>query len=72
MIGVFGYRFGKSGMSLFLSGLTSVFGNFGLEELSKFTAVGSFLWLFSAYQLSNLIPSRKEAEEKYKNSKGKN
>lgn len=72
VIGVFGYRFGKSGMSLILSGLTSIFGNFGLEELSKFTTAGSFLWLLAAFKLSHLIPSRKEAEEKYQKTKKKN
>ena len=70
IIGVFGYRFGKSGMSLALSGLTSVFGNFGLKELSYLTTGASFLWLTTAWQLSNKVLTRTEAEQAYKKVKG--
>lgn len=71
IIGVFGYRFGKSSMSLCLSALTAVFGNFGLQELSVLTTGASLLWLSSAWKLSNLVPTRKEADGLYnaKNSK---
>lgn len=70
IIGVFGYRFGKSGMSLALSGLTSLFGNFGLKELSYLTTGASFLWLTTAWQLSNKVMTRTEAEQAYKKVKG--
>lgn len=69
VIGVFGYRFGKSSMSLFLSVLTAVFGNFGLHELSILISGASLLWLSSAWRLSNLVLTRKEAEDAYQKKK---
>ena len=69
VIGVFGYRFGKSSMSLFLSALTAIFGNFGLHELSILTSGASLLWLSSAWRLSNLVLTRKEAEDTYQKKK---
>lgn len=69
IIGVFGYRFGKSGMSLALSGLSSIFGNFGLQQLSCLTTGASLLWLNFAWRLSNLLPTRLEAEEEYAKSR---
>lgn len=72
IIGVFGYRFGKSGMSLALSGLTSLYGNFGLQQLSYLTTGASVIWLASAWQLSNRVLTRSEADEAYKKIKGLN
>mmetsp|Transcript_27401 Transcript_27401/g.41917 ORF Transcript_27401/g.41917 Transcript_27401/m.41917 type:complete len:552 (-) Transcript_27401:294-1949(-) len=63
VIGVFGNRFGKSGMSLILSGLSYIFGNFGIQELSRLTTVASLSWMACSVWLSNLIPKREEAEE---------
>mmetsp|Transcript_8182 Transcript_8182/g.11798 ORF Transcript_8182/g.11798 Transcript_8182/m.11798 type:complete len:554 (-) Transcript_8182:296-1957(-) len=63
VIGVFGNRFGKSGMSLILSGLSYIFGNFGIQELSRLTTVASLSWMTCSVWLSNLIPKREEAEE---------
>mmetsp|Transcript_12664 Transcript_12664/g.15418 ORF Transcript_12664/g.15418 Transcript_12664/m.15418 type:complete len:263 (-) Transcript_12664:664-1452(-) len=73
IIGVFGYRFGKSGMSLALSGLTWAFGknHFGLQELSRFTTVAAGLWFVTALRLSNLVPTRDEADATYKLNKMK-
>lgn len=65
VIGVFGYRFGKSSMSLVLSALTAIFGDFTLQDLSWLCSGASFLWLTCAWRLSNLVPTRKEAEERY-------
>lgn len=67
VIGVFGYRFGKSGMSLLLSGMTGIFGSdfFGLKELSYLSSLASLIWFSCIMRLSNLIPTRQEAEEKY-------
>lgn len=65
VIGVFGYRFGKSLMSLGLSGLTSVMGSFGLQELSILSNLVAFTWLSTAWKLSNLVPTREEAETVY-------
>jgi len=62
VIGVFANRFGKSGMSLLLSGLTYTFGNFGIQDLSRLTAMVSLSWFASTVRLSNLIPKREEAE----------
>ena len=57
VIGVFGNRFGKSGISLVLSGLGALFGSFGVSELTKITSVTGGIWFWFAYQLSNYIPS---------------
>lgn len=72
IISVFGYRFGKSGMSLALSGLTSLFGNFGLQQLSCLTGGASCLWLAAAWNVSNRVLTRKEAEDLYQSKKGGN
>lgn len=63
VIGVFGSRFGKSGMSLLLSSLSYLFGNFGIVELSRFAALVSLSWLGCSCKLSNLIPKQADAEE---------
>lgn len=65
IISVFGYRFGKSGMSLALSGLTAIFGNFGLQQLSFLTGGAAFLWLSAAWNVSNRVLTRAEAEALY-------
>ena len=65
IIGVFGYRLGKSLMSLSLSGLTSAFGSFSLQKLSILCDVAAFVWAKSAWDLSTLVPTRKEAQESY-------
>lgn len=69
IISVFGYRFGKSGMSLGLSGLTSMFGDFGLQQLSFLTAGSAGVWLFAAWNVSNLVLTRAEAESLYQEKK---
>jgi len=68
IIGVFGYRFGKSLMSLGLSGLTSIMGNFGLQQLSILSSAVCFVWMGTAWRLSNLVPTRQEAEDVYAKS----
>lgn len=65
VIGIFGYRFGKSLMSLSLSGLTSAFGNFNLQQLSILSDVAALLWVKTAWDLSALVPTRKEAQDAY-------
>lgn len=65
VIGVFGYRFGKSLMSLSLSGLTSAFGNFSLRQLSMFCQLAGLGWAKTAWDLSALVPTRKEAQDSY-------
>eukprot|EP00521_Asterionellopsis_glacialis_P009867 CAMPEP_0195281152 /NCGR_PEP_ID=MMETSP0707-20130614/583_1 /TAXON_ID=33640 /ORGANISM="Asterionellopsis glacialis, Strain CCMP134" /LENGTH=446 /DNA_ID=CAMNT_0040340009 /DNA_START=41 /DNA_END=1381 /DNA_ORIENTATION=- len=69
VIGVFGYRFGKSAMSLALSAINACFGNLGIQQLSMLTSGASFLWLSAAWKLSNLVPTRKEADEAYNKRK---
>ena len=64
VIGVFGNRFGKSGISLVLSGLGYVFGSFGLSELTKMTSVVGTIWLCSAYRLRNYIPNTSADDKK--------
>jgi ATP/ADP translocase len=65
IIGVFGYRFGKSLISLSLSGLTSLFGQFNLQSLSVLSDVTAVLWAKTAWDLSSLVPTRKEAQASY-------
>ncbi len=69
VIGVLGYRFGKSAASLALSGLTSLFGAVGLRELSYLTTGAAGVWLGAVWRLSNLVPTREQAEEAYKKMK---
>lgn len=69
VIGVLGYRFGKSAASLALSALTSSFGAMGLRDLSYFTTGAAGMWLGTAWRLSNLVPTRAQAEEAYEKMK---
>lgn len=63
IIGVFGNRFGKSGMSLFLSGLTFYYGGGGtMASLTKISSVASLLWMSFAWRLSDCIPSKEEGQ----------
>jgi ATP/ADP translocase len=60
IVAVFANRFGKSGMALILSGLHfSSGGRIGLSVMTLFVTLG---WLSSVVFLSNLIPSKEEAE----------
>jgi ATP/ADP translocase len=68
IIGVFGYRLGKSLMSLSLSALTSAFGNFNLQQLSIFSDMAALAWAKAAWDLSSLVPTRKEAQDAYVHS----
>jgi len=56
VIGVFGNRLGKSGISLTLSLITSTFGNLGLQGLSRLSTVLSVLWMYYAVRLSSVVP----------------
>ncbi|KAL3816570.1 hypothetical protein ACHAXA_003810 [Cyclostephanos tholiformis] len=72
VIGVLGYRFGKSGASLALSAITSSFGSgraMGVRELSYFATGAASLWFVAAWRLSNLVPTKDEAEEAYREMK---
>jgi ATP/ADP translocase len=69
VIGVFGYRFGKSLMSLLLSAITAVVPTFGLQSLSFLSTGVCVGWLGTAWQLSNLVPTRAEAEAAHQKSK---
>ena len=64
VIGVFGNRFGKSGISLLLSGLTFAFGSFGIQELSRLTALASITWFSFAFRLGNLVPKKDEKKDR--------
>jgi ATP/ADP translocase len=60
IVAVFANRMGKSGMAMVLSGLQfSSGGRLGLSGLTLFATLG---WLSSVICLSNLIPSKAEAE----------
>lgn len=69
VIGVFGYRFGKSLMSLALSGLTALLPTFALKELSVLSSVVSLAWWRTAWSLSNYVPTRAEANQSYQQIK---
>jgi ATP/ADP translocase len=60
IVAVFANRFGKSGMALILSGLH--FSSGGRVGLSGMTLAATLAWLSSVVCLSNLIPSKAEAE----------
>ena len=49
-------------MSLLLSGITSLGGNFGLQETSTVATLASVWWMQSAWRLSNMVPTKAEAE----------
>mmetsp|Transcript_51502 Transcript_51502/g.124361 ORF Transcript_51502/g.124361 Transcript_51502/m.124361 type:complete len:617 (+) Transcript_51502:95-1945(+) len=65
IIGVFGYRFGKSLISLSMSIATSVVGQFDLHSLSILCDVTAFAWAKTAWDLSALVPTRKQATEQF-------
>jgi len=72
IIGVFGYRFGKSLISLSLSALTSIFGQFDLQSLSVLSDLAAVAWAKTAWNLSCLVPTRKEAQASYEKVSSKN
>jgi ATP/ADP translocase len=64
VIGVFGGRFGRSGMSLFLSGLTAsgFMASSSVRPLSYFSLGTSAIWGISSWWLSTLLPSKADAQ----------
>ncbi|CAB9498540.1 expressed unknown protein [Seminavis robusta] len=62
IIGVLGSRFGKSGVSLLMSGLAYVFPQFGIYHLSKLSVLASAGWLTMSWWLSALVPRKDEAQ----------
>ena len=61
VIGVFANRFGKSGISLFLSFATATF-PVGIPQLSLFSFFAAYAWASCAWLLSMRLPSNVEAE----------
>jgi ATP/ADP translocase len=61
VIGVFGSRTGKSGVSLLLSSLTML-GCTGLPQLNQLALVAASLWMASTVWLSRLIPTQADAQ----------
>jgi hypothetical protein len=61
IIGIFGSRFGKSGMSLILSALAAV-GLTAQQQLGQLSLLASLTWLASTWWLSGMLPSKKEAQ----------
>ena len=49
-------------MSLLLSLLSYVFGNFGIHQLSFLSLMASSTWLGASWYLSGLLPSKEEAQ----------
>ena len=69
IISVFGYRFGKSLMSLVISGITTLPFEFGLQQQSILSAIVCASWMGTAWKLSNMVPTRAEAEAAHKRQK---
>ena len=65
IIGVFGYRFGKSCISLSLSAVTSILGQLDLQSLSVLADLAAITWAKTAWNLSSLVPTKKEAQGSY-------
>ena len=61
IISVLGSRFGKSGMSMFLS-MLSYAGFTGLRQLGNMSLGMSAVWMYSTWWLSRLLPSKAEAQ----------
>ena len=61
VIGVFGSRFGKSGMSLVLSGLTSL-GVVNIPRLNIMSMVAAAGWFSATFSLSRIIPRKAQAQ----------
>lgn len=63
IIGVLGSRFGKSGMSLALSGLTTLLGSaFGTLQLIQLSVVATAAWTSSTWWLGRLLPKLEDAQ----------
>lgn len=62
VIGVFGSRFGKSGMSLIISGLTALGWTSTVRSLVHLAMGAVVMWFSSTLWLSFLIPNKEEAQ----------
>eukprot|EP00536_Pseudo-nitzschia_multiseries_P005217 jgi/Psemu1/238343/estExt_Genewise1.C_950057 len=71
IIGVFGYRFGKSCISLSLSAMTSIMGQFNLQSLSILADLAAITWAKTAWNLSSLVPTKQEAQGSYDKASSK-
>lgn len=63
VLGVFGYRLGKSLMSLAVSVLSAMDGNFNLRKQSILSNIVCAVWVKTAWALGEMVPTRAEAEE---------
>jgi len=61
VIGIFGSRFGKSGMSLILSVLTTL-GLTAQQQLGQLSLVASLTWTGATWWLSRMLPNKAEAQ----------
>ena len=64
IVGVFGSRFGKSGMALLLSGMTHLLGetHFGFRQLLHCSMFAGSAWMSSTWWLSSLLPGKAKAQ----------
>jgi hypothetical protein len=71
VIGVFANRFGKSGMSLILSGLSTVLPNgwMGTRQLSHLSVVVGAIWSSCSVWLSRYVVTNQQAEAKVQQRK---
>lgn len=69
IIGVFGFRFGKSLMSFMISIISAVDSKFGVAKQSILSHIICWSWLKTAWSLSNQVPTREEAERAHSRQK---
>jgi ATP/ADP translocase len=63
VLGVFGYRLGKSLMSLAISVYGAFDPTFGLRKQGILSHIVCLVWVKTAWRLSTLVPTRAEAEQ---------
>jgi ATP/ADP translocase len=63
VLGVFGYRLGKSLMSLAISVYGALDPSFGLRKQGILSHIVCLVWVKTAWRLSTMVPTRAEAEQ---------
>lgn len=71
VLGVVGYRFGKSAMSLVLSAIAAVDSSFTVAKQSAVAHAVGWAWCASAWNLSSLVPTREQAEQAHRTQQQK-
>jgi ATP/ADP translocase len=69
VLGVFGYRLGKSLMSLAISVYGALDPSFGLRKQGILSHIVCLVWVKTAWRLSTMVPTRAEAEQAHQRNK---